>query len=105
MPDMFTLSKRRQIMSRIRSTDTVPELSVRKALRRLGERFRAYSAHLPGKPDIVLPQRKIALFVHGCFWHQHARCPRKFMPKSNIAYWKPKLGRNVARFREVRRSL
>lgn len=85
-------------MSRIRSSNTLPEVLVRRALRRLGFRFRATAAALPGKPDFILPELRIALFVHGCFWHCHS-CIDGRTPKSNRRYWSPKLLGNVARDR------
>jgi DNA mismatch endonuclease (patch repair protein) len=105
MTDVFTPAKRKQIMTRIRSTNTTPEQRVIKILKQLHQSFRAYDSHLPGKPDIVIKNSKLALFVHGCFWHQHKGCKRNFTPKSNQLYWIPKLARNVERFSEVRKSL
>lgn len=89
--------KRSAQMSRIRSTNTRPELAVRKALHARGFRFRLHRRDLPGKPDIVLPRYRAAVFVHGCFWHQHPGCRLASWPKSRIEYWGPKLGRNVER--------
>lgn len=83
-------------MARIRSKNTVPEQIVRSAIHRAGYRFRLHPSDLPGKPDLVLPSRRIAVFVHGCFWHQHS-CREGRVPSSNSAYWAPKLARNVAR--------
>jgi DNA mismatch endonuclease Vsr len=65
---------RSALMSRIRSSGTKPEIAVRRALHALGFRFRLHRRDLPGKPDIVLPKYGLAIFVHGCFWHQHAGC-------------------------------
>ena len=84
-------------MSLIRSKDTAPEIIVRKLLHSLGCRFRLHKKGLPGKPDIVLKKYKTVIFVHGCFWHQHKRCKRSNIPKSNRVYWKPKLSRNIKR--------
>lgn len=92
-------------MSRIRSSNTVPELLVRRRLHALGYRFRLHIADLPGRPDVVLPRLKLALFVHGCFWHQHPGCGRASKPKSRTGYWTPKLARNVARDAECRAAL
>ena len=92
-------------MSAIRSKHTSPELLVRKALRQLGHRYRLHSRKLPGIPDIVLPDRKTTVFVHGCFWHQHKNCRRCSMPKTNRRYWISKLKRNVEHFVEVRKEL
>jgi DNA mismatch endonuclease (patch repair protein) len=84
-------------MSRIKSRDTKPELTVRKFLFAKGFRFRIHDKKLPGTPDIVLPKYKTVIFVHGCFWHNHEGCSRAVMPKSRIDYWKPKIERNKAR--------
>lgn len=84
-------------MSKIRSKNTTPELKVRKALTGIGLRYRLHSNKYPGKPDIVIPSRKTALFVNGCFWHRHKGCKRCTTPRSGFAYWGPKLMYNVER--------
>lgn len=84
-------------MAGIRGKNTAPELTVRRALFAAGLRFRLHRKDLPGKPDIVLPGRKIAIFVHGCFWHQHAGCRYAKIPASNRDFWVRKLLANVAR--------
>lgn len=84
-------------MSGIRSKNTGPEVSVRKLLHGLGYRFRLHRKDLPGKPDIVLPRHRLAIFVHGCFWHQHGGCRLASMPKTRQDYWLPKLAGNIAR--------
>lgn len=84
-------------MRRVRGRDTGPELAVRRALRDLGFGYRLDGSALPGRPDIVMKGRRLALFVHGCFWHGHD-CPRGArIPKSNTAYWTGKIARNRAR--------
>jgi DNA mismatch endonuclease (patch repair protein) len=95
--DTIDARRRSEIMSRIRSRDTLPEIAVRQAAHALGLRFRLYRRDLPGCPDLVFPRRKLALFVHGCYWHQHPGCRRASRPKSRPDYWLPKLARNVAR--------
>ena len=90
---------------RIAKRDTSPELRVRSALHGLGARFRLHRNDLPGSPDIVLPSRRLAILVHGCFWHQHAGCSLGRQPKSRLEYWLPKLARNVDRDRLVRDAL
>jgi DNA mismatch endonuclease (patch repair protein) len=92
-------------MSAIRGKHTSPELLVRKAVRQLGYRYRLHSRKLPGIPDIVLPDLKTAVFVNGCFWHQHKNCKRCSVPKTNRRYWVGKLKRNVEHFVEVRKEL
>ena len=92
-------------MSRIRSKNTKPELVVRMVLHRLGYRFSLRRKDLPGTPDIVLAKHKAVIFVHGCFWHRHARCRLATKPKSRAAYWRAKFERNVKRDARVRRAL
>jgi len=94
MTDVFTPEKRSAVMRQVKGRDTTPEMKVRKALTRLGARYRLHRKDLPGKPDIVLPGRRLAIFVHGCFWHGHD-CPRGArVPKQNQDYWLRKVGRN-----------
>ena len=97
MPDNLTRAQRRRNMSRIRAQNTGPEITVRRLLHALGYRFRLHSPRLPGKPDIVLAKYKTVVLVHGCFWHQHARCKRATVPASNRFYWRAKLASNTAR--------
>ncbi len=95
--DVFDPAKRSAVMRRVRSRDTTPEMIVRKALTRLGARYRLHRADLPGRPDIVMPGKRLAIFVHGCFWHGHD-CPRGArVPKQNRDYWVEKVARNVGR--------
>lgn len=88
---------RSETMARVRSRDTSPEMIVRRALWRSGLRYRLQARDLPGKPDIVFRSAKVAIFVHGCFWHQHPGCQRSRLPTSRPEYWLPKLQRNVER--------
>jgi DNA mismatch endonuclease (patch repair protein) len=100
MADIFTHEKRSQVMSRIRSRNTKPELAVRSMLHRLGYRFTVNgpkSRCLPSRPDIVLPKYRTVIFVNGCFWHGHEHCPNFRMPKSRRAFWKKKIEGNIAR--------
>lgn len=92
-------------MSRIRGRDTKPEVAVRSVLHGLGFRFRLHRKELPGRPDIVLARHQTVVFVHGCFWHRHARCHFAYRPKSNIAFWSRKFRSNVVRDRRDRRRL
>lgn len=89
--------ERSDIMRRVRAKDTTPEMTVRSLLHRLGYRFRLHRADLPGKPDIVFPSRRSAIFVHGCFWHGHDCARGARMPKTNADYWLNKIARNKAR--------
>src|SRR3989344_1125110 len=93
--DTITKEHRSWNMSRIKSKNTSPELAVRKALSSFKIRYRLHSKTLPGKPDITISKNKIAIFINGCFWHQHPGCKRKTMPKTNVKYWKTKLENNI----------
>lgn len=84
-------------MRRVKGRDTSPELKVRRILTKLGARYRLHRKDLPGKPDIVMPGRKLAIFVHGCFWHGHDCARGARVPKANRDYWLAKVGRNRAR--------
>jgi DNA mismatch endonuclease, patch repair protein len=94
---------RSRIMRAIKSRNTSPELAVRRLLHAKGHRFRLHRRDLPGKPDIVLPKHKAVIFVHGCFWHQHPDpgCRNAQVPRSNTAYWSPKLARTIERDRSA----
>jgi len=104
MADMYSKKKRSEIMAAVNSQDTRPEVRVRRVLHRMGYRFRLHKKDLPGRPDIVLPKWRIVVLVHGCFWHGHDCC-EGHIPKSNAAYWAPKLERNLQRDRENAESL
>jgi len=97
MADIVTPAQRSRMMSGIRSKNTKPEILVRRFLHRHGLRFRLHHPDLPGKPDLVLPKYKAAVFVHGCFWHQHPGCRFAYTPKSNVEKWKAKFQANRAR--------
>jgi DNA mismatch endonuclease (patch repair protein) len=103
--DVYGPEKRSAVMRRVKGRDTTPELVVRKALTRLGARYRLHRADLPGKPDIVLPGRRLALFVHGCFWHGHDCARGARTPKQNRDYWVAKVARNRARDARTREAL
>lgn len=92
-------------MARVRGKDTTPEMRVRRALWRAGLRYRLHDVSLPGRPDVVFPRHRLALFVHGCFWHRHHGCKRASMPSSNIGYWTAKFDRNVRRDAAVQAEL
>lgn len=95
-------------MRRVQGKDTKPEIRLRKALHAAGVRFRLHDRRLPGRPDLVLPGRGLAIFVHGCFWHRHEGCPRTTTPKANNAYWTQKFAENIERdghkIRELRQA-
>src|SRR5688572_6694552 len=103
--DRVTREHRSWNMSQIRGRDTKPELLVRSALHRLGFRFRLSGNLLPGKPDVVLTRHGIVVFVHGCFWHRHAKCRFAYTPKSNQVFWTTKFQGNVARDKRTLRAL
>lgn len=92
-------------MARVRSKDTGPELTLRRALHAAGLRYRLHAPELPGKPDIVFRRAKLAIFVHGCFWHRHSHCRRARMPATRQDYWEPKFKRNVERDRQHVKNL
>lgn len=95
--DHVTADKRSLIMSRVPSFNTSPEIAIRKLLHNAGFRFRLHPKHLPGRPDIVLPRLRLAIFVHGCFWHGHEMCRYGRLPKSRLEYWGPKISANRER--------
>lgn len=99
MTDIVDTATRSRMMSRIKGRNTTPEMRVRKFLHAHGFRYRLHVKRLPGSPDIVLPKYHVAIFVHGCFWHQHPGCQYASMPKSNTAFWKVKLDGNLERDR------
>ncbi len=96
MADVFSPDKRSEIMSKIASKNTKPEMSLRKFLHSLGFRFRLHVKSLPGSPDLVLTRYKTVIQVRGCFWHGHT-CIDGHIPKSRRNYWEPKLLRNRLR--------
>lgn len=97
MVDSVTPTLRSEIMSRVRSRDTKPEMIVRRMLHKAGYRYRLHVAELPGRPDLVFVGRKKVIFVHGCFWHMHEACPRSRIPKSRVEFWTTKLYANRKR--------
>ena len=97
--------QRSRTMRAVRSRDTGPEWKVRRFLHARGLRYRLHVRTLPGSPDLVFPSRRVAVFVHGCFWHQHEGCIAAARPRSRKEYWEPKLNRNIARDRESRMAL
>lgn len=105
MTDVVEHAIRSRMMAGIRSKNTKPEIVVRKALFAAGFRFRLHWSGLPGRPDIVLPGRRIAIFVHGCFWHMHEGCKNAKLPSSRAEFWREKLGRNVERDSECINAL
>lgn len=97
MVDTVTPIRRSEIMSRVRSKNTHPELFVRRMLHKEGFRYRLHCSNLPGKPDLVFASRKKAIFIHGCFWHMHEGCSLARIPKSRVEFWTTKLMANRSR--------
>ncbi len=97
MADTVDPAKRSEIMSRVPSRDTKPELIVRRIAHRLGFRYRLHRKDLPGSPDIVFPKHRSVVFVHGCFWHRHPGCKYASNPATRAEYWERKFRDNVAR--------
>ncbi|HEY1562643.1 MAG TPA: DNA mismatch endonuclease Vsr [Caulobacteraceae bacterium] len=105
MTDVYPPAKRSEVMRRVKGRDTSAELNVRRLVWSLGGRYRLNRSDLPGKPDLVLPGRRLAIFVHGCFWHGHDCRRGARTPKANRAYWEQKIARNQARDVVVRAAL
>ena len=99
VPRSVVSPERSRTMRAIKSKNTKPELHVRALLTRLGYRYRIHADGVPGRPDLAFIGRRKAIFVHGCFWHQHPSpcCPLRKKPLSNLSYWVPKLARNRER--------
>ena len=99
--DNVSRKRRSEIMGRVRGKDTRPEMRVRKLVHAMGYRYRLHDRSLPGTPDLVFRRIRKVIFVHGCFWHRHARCPLARLPKSRTEFWVPKLDGNRRRDRRV----
>lgn len=95
--DSLSPRERSDIMARVRSKNSRPELAVRKLVFGLGYRYRLHARELPGCPDLVFRPRRKVIFVHGCFWHRHPNCALARMPKSRLDFWEPKLQGNRER--------
>ena len=101
MSDQFSTKERSEIMAKVHSSNTTPEIRVRNILTELGYTFSLDNNRLPGKPDIMLPDMNILIFVHGCFWHGCPTCRHaKVRPVQNADYWNKKLDRTLARDKE-----
>ncbi|HEY5070487.1 MAG TPA: DNA mismatch endonuclease Vsr [Caulobacteraceae bacterium] len=105
MTDVFSPRKRSAVMRRVKGRGTGPELVLRRLIWGLGGRYRLNRSDLPGKPDIVLSGRRLAVLVHGCFWHGHDCARGARIPKANRAYWTAKIDANRARDRFARAAL
>lgn len=96
MVDVVDSATRSRMMAGIRGRNTKPEVALRSGLHRLGLRF-SLRSKLPGKPDIVLPRHRTAVFFHGCFWHGHEGCPLFKLPGTRTDFWRAKIEGNRAR--------
>ena len=105
MADIKSPEQRSRNMAKIRSTETKPEVYLRKKLFAAGYRYRKNDRRLPGSPDVYLPKYRTVIFVHGCFWHRHEGCRYAYMPKSRVEFWEEKFRRNVERDRKVKEEL
>ena len=97
MVDQLSPTARSENMRKVRNRDTAPELRVRRLLHSAGYRFRLQRRDLPGTPDLYLPRYRLAIFVHGCFWHGHAGCRRARLPTTRPEFWAAKIERNKQR--------
>lgn len=104
MADIVDAATRSRMMSGIRSTNTRQEVALRKLLHRRGFRYRLHSKAVPGRPDLVFPAYRAAVFVHGCFWHGHD-CRLFRLPATRTEFWRDKISRNGRRDLEVQRQL
>jgi DNA mismatch endonuclease, patch repair protein len=95
MADVFTRKKRSEVMSRIKGQDTKLEIKIRSRLFKDGFRFRKNDKRYPGKPDILLPKYKTAIFINGCFWHGHKGCKYFVVPKTRTEFWVNKINTNI----------
>lgn len=108
MADVFSAAKRSEVMRRIRSRDTKPELALRRMLHGLGFRFTVNgpkNRQLPGRPDVVLPKFQSVVLVHGCFWHGHPGCPDFRLPETRREWWTAKIEGNRRRDARVEAEL
>lgn len=103
--DTLSTEQRSKNMSAIHSTNTKPEIYLRKLLFARGYRYTINSSNIPGHPDIYLRKYNTAIFVHGCFWHRHKNCKYAYMPKTRVEFWQSKFENNVRRDSVVRDSL
>ena len=103
--DIKSKEKRSENMSKIRSRNTTPERFIRSLLHRNGFRYRVAYSGVVGKPDLYFTRKKVAVFVHGCFWHRHQGCKYAYTPKSNTDFWLAKFNSNVCRDSVVRSQL
>ena len=104
MADKVTPAQRSAMMAAVKKKDTKPELVVRKRVFAVGFRYRLHVRKLPGTPDLVFPRYRVAVFVHGCFWHGHD-CPKGKLPATNREFWQDKTAKNIDRDRQAVKAL
>lgn len=105
MSDVHDKATRSYNMSRIKGTDTKPEMKVRKYLHANGLKYRLHNKNLPGKPDLTLSKYHTVIFVNGCFWHGHKGCKYFVMPKTRTEWWKRKIEETITRDRKSLQDL
>lgn len=103
--DIKSKEERSANMSRIKSKNTKPEIYIRSILYKKGMRYRVNYKHIGGKPDLFFIKDKTAIFIHGCYWHQHPGCKYAYKPKSNVEFWEKKLEGNKKRDEQVSSEL
>lgn len=105
MADVVDAATRSRMMAGIGGKNTRPEVQLRKAMHAIGFRYQLHDRKLPGKPDLVFPRYRAAVFVHGCFWHRHEGCCYATMPATRPEFWAAKFEANVARDRRAEMAL
>lgn len=105
MADVHSKATRSYNMSRIKGKNTKPEMLVRKFLHAEGFRYKLHDKTLPGKPDLVLPKYKTAIFIHGCFWHGHEGCKYFVVPKTRTEWWLKKISSNITNDIKAQKAL
>src|ERR1051325_1912720 len=105
MTDHLSPRMRSWNMAQVKSRNTHPELRVRKTAHALGYRFRLHRTDLPGSPDLVFPKYRLALFIHGCFWHRHNGCVLSSFPKTRRPFWRRKFKENMDRDKRTMRAI
>ena len=103
--DRLTPERRSWLMSRVRAKDTLAEMHVRRIAHSVGLRYRLHRRDLPATPDLVFPKHRVAIFVHGCFWHRHPGCKKATTPKSRVGFWQEKFNRNIERDQQAIQDL
>lgn len=103
--DIKSPLERSKNMARIKDKNTGPEFFIRSLLHRKGFRYRTNYKTITGKPDIYFTKKKVAIFIHGCYWHRHEGCKYSYSPKSHVEFWENKFRDNICRDNYVKKSL